>query len=892
MKNFPDGIQFKYPWRKYQQQFLDGLDGYFTDRHLHVVAPPGSGKTVLGLEIMLRLNTPTLIVAPTIAIREQWIQRLCELFLQQDEVPEWISTSIREPKFMTVVTYQGIHAAVSLLKDMEESEEETEETVSDEKVNSKELSQVISKLKKTGVKTMILDEAHHLKKAWWASLTDIKNELDPVLVALTATPPYDVSPLEWQRYISLNGPVDAEISVPELMIEGDLCPHQDLVHISLPSVEENEKLEKIQQRAQKYWKEFMDDEAVLEALKNYSVYQNPSLSFDWIYDHISSYSSGLVFLNFKKVEINPIHFEILGDSQKLIPEFSFFWLEELLDLLLFVDRKSFFEIESHLENWENKLRHGGFLEHKTVNFLQNKTASQILNSSVGKLSSILEIVQLEHQQLQSDLRMVILTDYIRKDFLDAKLDLSKIGAIPIFELLRRNNSNHFLVGMLTGSLVIVPKSLEFDLKNVNSTAFFEVEELAYDTRYCIVKLNSQNRSQIVKTITDLFQKGGLTILVGTKSLLGEGWDAPKINSLILASTVGSFVLSNQMRGRAIRIDKDNPNKSSNIWHIATFNEHSFDGGNDWVTLNRRFKTFVGISNTDAPLIQNSMERLGISETIENTTQIENINQVTENWATNRTSIKTRWQEALKHGNTMVEEIVLPTEIGKEYQERKVVYAGKSAAHFAMISLSTLFAFGGELLSSLIKNFYNPMLSQTFLFAGVCGILVYGIRFFKSFRLFLRFRHIQSHILTIGKILLKTLVFERIARTPLDNLTVVTSYSKEGVLGCHLHGGNQYEKSQFIQNLQEIVSPIDNPRYLLEEKYGFLSKSSRYYQVPEALGKNKKTAAYFATEWQEKFGKTNLIFTRTIEGRKVLLKLRFKNILKSNIQIKHLHTWTR
>ena len=62
----------------------------------------------------------------------------------------------------------------------------------------------------------------------------------------------------------------------------------------------------------------------------------------------------------------------------------------------------------------------------------------------------------------------------------------------------------------------------------------------------------------VEFVGDLFEKGEIQILVGTKSLLGEGWDAPCVNSLILASFVGSFVLSNQMRGRAIRIDRNNP----------------------------------------------------------------------------------------------------------------------------------------------------------------------------------------------------------------------------------------------------------------------------------------------------------------------------------------------
>lgn len=111
MKEFPKGIKFKYEWRKYQKRVLDDLQEYFGDNHLHVIAPPGSGKTVLGLEVAIRLNRPTLILAPTIVIRDQWIQRFCELFLRIREKPDWISRDIRRPEFLTVVTYQALYAA-------------------------------------------------------------------------------------------------------------------------------------------------------------------------------------------------------------------------------------------------------------------------------------------------------------------------------------------------------------------------------------------------------------------------------------------------------------------------------------------------------------------------------------------------------------------------------------------------------------------------------------------------------------------------------------------------------------------------------------------------------------------------------------------------------------
>ncbi|WP_422090782.1 DEAD/DEAH box helicase [Tenacibaculum ovolyticum] len=128
LRHFPTTIKFKYDWRKYQKRVLEELEGHLNDNHLHIIAPPGSGKTILGLEVALRLNKPTLIFAPTIAIRNQWIQRFCELFLQTSETPNWISKDIKNPQFLTVSTYQGLHAACSGTQEEEEelNEEETE----------------------------------------------------------------------------------------------------------------------------------------------------------------------------------------------------------------------------------------------------------------------------------------------------------------------------------------------------------------------------------------------------------------------------------------------------------------------------------------------------------------------------------------------------------------------------------------------------------------------------------------------------------------------------------------------------------------------------------------------------------------------------------------------
>ncbi|MHA2021855.1 MAG: DEAD/DEAH box helicase, partial [Candidatus Thorarchaeota archaeon] len=254
MKEFPPETNFRYTWRPYQARVLGELEEYLDDNRLHVVAAPGSGKTLLGLEVMRRINQPSIILAPTLAIRDQWVLRLVDFFLPEgSETPDWISTDIHHPRFLTVSTYQGLYSACSgvleeddqLYYEELESDDEDLCDSNDADVHEHEKIEdnVITQLQELSVKTIVLDEAHHLRSNWWRCLTRVVRGLkDSTVLALTATPPYDVSMFEWERYMELCGPVDAEVSVPELVKEGNLCPHQDLVLFTYPSLIEGSKL--------------------------------------------------------------------------------------------------------------------------------------------------------------------------------------------------------------------------------------------------------------------------------------------------------------------------------------------------------------------------------------------------------------------------------------------------------------------------------------------------------------------------------------------------------------------------------------------------------------------------------------------------------------------------
>ena len=121
-----ENIRFNGTFRTYQQKILDGAEKYTEDGKINIVAAPGSGKTVLGLELIRRLGKPCLIVPPTTTIREQWGERFMRGFvcvgdtgatdLGAEGLAALVSTDLKEPKPITSVTYQALYSAEARVK--------------------------------------------------------------------------------------------------------------------------------------------------------------------------------------------------------------------------------------------------------------------------------------------------------------------------------------------------------------------------------------------------------------------------------------------------------------------------------------------------------------------------------------------------------------------------------------------------------------------------------------------------------------------------------------------------------------------------------------------------------------------------------------------------------
>lgn len=274
-------LKFKGRWRVYQKRILDSLDFHLTDKKLHIVAAPGAGKTTLGIEVIARINRPVLILVPTTTIKNQWKERITSSFLEPEEY-NLVSVNIRKPSFVTIATYQALLAAFcsgakeNNFEDEENSEisedEEEESIVSSKRFNTSKADEIIKILKSAKVSLLCFDEAHHLRKEWWKALTYLVEELQPEqTVALTATPPYDVDYAEWVRYEELCGDIDEVISIPELVKNGDLCPHQDFIHFSLLREGENEFINKYTAKIAQFLEKLFADEKLISYFESINV---------------------------------------------------------------------------------------------------------------------------------------------------------------------------------------------------------------------------------------------------------------------------------------------------------------------------------------------------------------------------------------------------------------------------------------------------------------------------------------------------------------------------------------------------------------------------------------------------------------------------------------------
>jgi hypothetical protein len=437
------------------------------------------------------------------------------------------------------------------------------------------------------------------------------------------------------------------------------------------------------------------------------------------------------------------------------------------------------------------------------------------------------------------------------------------------------------LGILTGSLVAIPVGAREGLLRIADDLGIprkniRLRPMRHDESFLTVDVTGSGKHASVRLVTDLFNQGWVNVLVGTKSLLGEGWDAPSINALVLATFVGSYMLSNQMRGRAIRSIPGFPDKTANIWHLVCVEEDEDDPGHDMETMDRRFKAFVGLSQDWELTIENGFQRLYMPRPPIKESAVKRQNSWTEGLAKDRPRLVEMWKAALEYSTDarMVYQVLAP----ESFIRTGFVFYGTIAARL-LIDIMFTFAILTYTLLFLLLGLTDP---EAFWSSGFLGYFVL-LLLFDAYLIYqnglaiwlaVRYGPVATSIVFIGQALLSSLIETRVIRTPPSKLKVKAEKMEFGEVYCSLTGATYYETQVFLDSFQEILDPIGNPRYLMVRKTLTGKKVKEdFHAVPEVLGSNKKRAEIFQRHWKKAVGPCELVFTRTIEGRKMLLQAR-------------------
>lgn len=473
---------------------------------------------------------------------------------------------------------------------------------------------------------------------------------------------------------------------------------------------------------------------------------------------------------------------------------------------------------------------------------------RVMAYSQAKCAALPVILKTEHQLLGDKLRAVVIADYEKTSAtagaVENLLDEEAGGAIAAFKVLTRDPATDVLHPvLLTGSSVLVDDDIAHTLKAACeewlSAEKYQVElELGEDAGFHALRGRGKDWAPrvYVEMITEMFQRGITRCLVGTRGLLGEGWDANKINCLIDLTTVTTSMTVNQLRGRSIRLDPAEPLKVANNWDVVCLAPEFSKGLDDYRRFRLKHQRLYGV--TDDGAIEKGVGHVHPAftqmrpEGLEGSTSLLNAEMLAR--AARRQTCRDLWQ------------------VGKPYRNQP---------------LRTL----------EIKLAKEP-----------------GSDEFPPFKGAKQAWTTQSLAQTIGLAVLNSLIEARLFVDPVIASTPQSVERVGGYVRVFLEEANEEDSRLFTQALHEALGPLHEPRYVIPRQIDrvqatWLSKLlpsivGQYFQrrqreqamlhaVPSVLARNKDLVAIYERYWNQYVSPGSAIFALRGSGEELVQSAR-------------------
>ncbi len=652
-------------------------------RRIHIVAPPGSGKTVLGLYLWTEyIRRPAVVLSPNSAIQAQWISQTRLFRVASAAEPVRFSTDPTRPGLLTSLTYQSVTlprrggddldtAAIALWQErlvaenQAEDPQEAEVWIDDLRQRNRRYYEerlaayrkqvrdqmalsgaalrtlhqsaldTLYRLRDCGVGLVILDECHHLMGHWGRVLADARELLqEPIVMGLTATPPdrSGRAPEDIERYDEFFGPVDFEVPIPAVVKDGYLAPYQDLAYFVRPTTEELSYLA----TTDREFHEVVED-LCRGGEEDQSGRGHRSL-VDWASGVMAERQlptgkmSSWTALERRDPELAkslPLFAVARGipipdgvpkpDPEAVVGQIELSGLPRIEVLVPVLDRYIRWCLLRSENAADHELAQQAIARLRVLGMQITETGPRPCASPVGrvmaysraKTQALLQILKTEQAVLGERIRAVVIADYEKTSAVSAEvshlLDEEAGGAVAAFRALLSDPETDRLDPVLvTGSTVLVDDDLaeRFEtaarrwLQNHQvDVAFDRIED---DGFHMLTGRGAAWCPRVyVRMITELFQQGVTKCLVGTRGLLGEGWDAHKVNVLVNLTAVTTSMSVNQLRGRSIRLDPDDPEKLADNWDVVCVAPEFTKGLDDYRRFIRQHETIYGLTDDGA-----------------------------------------------------------------------------------------------------------------------------------------------------------------------------------------------------------------------------------------------------------------------------------------------------
>jgi hypothetical protein len=736
--------------------------------------------------------------------------------------------------------------------------------------------ETLRRLRDFGIGLVILDECHHLMGHWGRVLADAHDFLElPIIVGLTATPPDRAGKLteDIERYDDFFGPIDFEVPLPAVVKDGFLAPDQDLAYFVRPEADELTFVAGTDRALRQIVDEFCrQHDSNRERTSSLSIDSSPHTTDDapavraeplveWL-QHV---------LAERQLPTGPV--ADWQDFEKRDPAFAdaarWFLLSKEIALPKGVpepdgvfDVAEIPEIEFLVPVMDRYIRHRLLRSHDSADHTLAEKAigrlrllgvqitetghracaspvGRVMAYSLGKAKALLPILRAEQRVLGESIRAVVVTDYEKTSAVSAEvshlLDTEAGGAIAAFKMLLSDEETDALDPVLvTGSSVLVDDDLAPKLLTRTqqwlAAGGYDVE-LHFDHEDGFKVLNGRGADWCPRVymhfLTDLFQEGLTKCLVGTRGLLGEGWDANTINVLIDLTTVTTSMSVNQLRGRSIRLDPNDPNKLANNWDVVCIAPEFAKGLDDYDRFRRKHETIFGV--TDDGVIEKGVGHVHPAFT----------------------SLK---PEGLEHSVAALNADML-----------------QRAAHRAEVR---------ELWKIGEPYHPEPVRTLEVQTTGMAG----------GFPPFGRFSEPWSdHSLTlaIGAAILDALYEAGLIKT---RRTIQLGDRAGGYMRVFLQNAAQEESIQFTEALREAMGRLNRPRYVIPRHVDRVEETwlssllpvvlGRYFQrrrremvmlhaVPSALARKKDLAEIYERHWNRHVSPGQALFAHRGDGEKLL-----------------------